>query len=48
MIEFDSYKILYSEIIIYFQTIEHDVKIIFAYMHNGNINENYDHISGKI
>ncbi len=47
MISFDSFKILYSETIMYFQTIEHDVKLIYAYMHNGNINENYDYISGK-
>lgn len=44
---FNSFKILFSETIMYFQIIEHDVKLIFAYMHKGEISENREYISRK-
>ena len=37
--ELNVFKILHSELIAFFQCIEHDLKIIYAYMHEGNPNE---------
>ena len=42
--DFDEFKILHSETIMYYQLIEHDLKLIYSYMLNGDIDENYDTI----
>lgn len=39
--EFNEFKILHSETIMYYQIIEHDIKLIYAYLHKGNIEKNY-------
>ena len=38
--DFDTYKILHSETLMYYQLIEHDLKYIYAYMRRGDINDN--------
>lgn len=42
--DFDSYKILHSETLMYYQLIEHDLKYIYAYMRKGNIEDNFERI----
>lgn len=42
--EFNEFKILHSETIMYYQIIEHDIKLIYAYIHKGSPKENYLHI----
>lgn len=42
--DFDSYKILHSETIMYYQLIEHDLKYIYAYMRKGDIDNNFERI----
>lgn len=42
MLSFERFKILHSEIIMYCQLIENDLKWIYAYMHKGDEDDNYD------
>ena len=42
--DFDTYKILHSETLMYYQLIEHDLKYIYAYMRRVDINDNFDRI----
>lgn len=42
--DFDTYKILHSETLMYYQLIEHDLKYIYAYMRKGDINDNFEKI----
>ena len=44
---FEDFKIKYAETMMYYQMIEHDVKLIYSYMHQGNIDDNYDSIENK-
>ncbi len=48
----DMFKLIHSELIQQVQCIEHNLKIIYATIHNGNFVENYENISktnlGKI
>lgn len=41
---FDEFKILHSETIMYYQVVEHDLKLIYAYMHEGDVNDNLDRV----
>lgn len=45
--DFNQFKILHSETIMYYQIIEHDLKLIYAYMLKGNIYANLDEIENK-
>lgn len=38
----DKFKIIHSELIMQVQCIENDLKIIYASMHSGNFEENFD------
>ena len=38
---FNEFKIKHSELIAFFQMIEHDLKLIYAYMHNGDPKKNF-------
>ena len=42
--KFDEFKILHSETIMYYQVVEHDLKLIYAYMHEGDVNDNLDRV----
>lgn len=42
--EFTEFKILHSETIMFYQIIEHDIKLIYAYLHRGNPEKNYQYI----
>ncbi len=44
---FNDFKILHSETIMYYQIIEHDLKYIYAYMLKGNIENHFDKIENK-
>lgn len=45
--DFTHFKILHSEIVMYCQLIEHDLKLIYAYMCDGDINHNWEFIENK-
>lgn len=42
--DFDTYKILHSETIMYYQFLENDLKLIYSKMLGGDFDENYDTI----
>lgn len=44
---FDTFKIIHSETIMYYQIIEHDLKLIYAYMRRGKPFDNYIEIENK-
>lgn len=44
---FDEFKILHSETIMYYQVVEHDLKLIYAYMHEGDVNDNLDRVKNR-
>ena len=44
IMKFDEFKILHSETIMYYQVVEHDLKLIYAYMHEGDVNDNLDSV----
>lgn len=44
---FNEFKILHSEVVMYCQLIEHDLKLIYSHMHKGNIDDNYDEIDNR-
>ena len=44
---FDTFKIIHSETIMYYQIIEHDLKLIYAYMRRGKPSNNYVEIKNK-
>ena len=39
--EFKSFKIMYAETMMHYQRIERDIKIIYSFMLNGDVNENF-------
>lgn len=41
---FDVFKIKYAETMLYYQRLEHDIKMIYSCMHVGDMNENLDEI----
>ena len=43
----NQFKILHSETLMFYQIIENDLKIIFAFMHCGNPNYNYNIVDNK-
>ena len=45
--DFDDYKLIYSEVMMYYQIIEKDLKLIYSYIHIGDPVENYDRIKNK-
>lgn len=47
MPSFNDFKILHSETIMFCQTIEHDIKVIYACMCAGNYSDNYEFILNK-
>ena len=47
MMDFEEYKKLHSETIMYYQIIEHDIKYIYSYMCAGDIDEHFDKIENK-
>lgn len=42
MLSFERFKVLHSEIIMYCQLIENDLKWIYAFMHKGDEDANYE------
>ena len=44
---FEEYKILHSETIMYYQIIEHDIKYIYSFMLKGDAKEHLDMIEKK-
>ena len=44
---FDAFKTLHSQTIMYCQIIERDIKLIYAYMHTGDLDENFRFISKR-
>lgn len=44
---FDDFKNYYALTMMYYQRIEHDIKLIYAYMRKGNTNDNLDSIENK-
>lgn len=42
--DFDTYKILHSETLMYYQKIEHNLKCIYAYMREGKVDDNFEKI----
>lgn len=45
--DFDEFRLKYAETMMNYQFIEHDIKFIYAYMHIGDINKNFDSIENK-
>ena len=45
--DFNDFKVLHSETIMYYQIIEHDLKYIYAYMLKGDVDEHFDRIETK-
>ena len=45
--DFEEYKKLHSETIMYYQIIEHDIKYIYSFMLAGDIEEHFDKIENK-
>lgn len=45
--DFNQFKILHSETIMYYQIIEHDLKFIYAYMRAGTIDDHFELIENK-
>lgn len=45
--DINDFKILHSETIMYYQLIEHDLKLIYSYMRKGDIGEHFDKIENK-
>ena len=43
--EWTEYKVLHSETIMFYQVIENDLKTIYAFMQDGDIDENYASVS---
>lgn len=41
MMNFNDFKIMHSETLMYYQIVEHDLKMIYAYMHAGDVDENW-------
>lgn len=44
---FDEFRIKYADIMMFFQRIENDIKLIYAFMREGDVNEHYDEIENK-
>ena len=47
MLRFNDFKVLHSEIIMWCQIIENDLKWIYSFMHRGNTDKNYKYIKNK-
>lgn len=47
LLDFDQFKLLHSEALMHYQIIEHDLKLIYAYMHSGEVLDNLRRIDGK-
>lgn len=45
--DFEQYKKLHSETIMYYQIIEHDIKYIYSFMLAGDIDEHFDKIENR-
>ena len=45
--DFQQFKILHSETIMYYQVVEHDLKLIYAYMRKGDVYDNLDSVETK-
>ena len=45
--DFDTFKIKYAETMLCYQMIERDVKLIYAFMCEGNIEKHYERIESK-
>ena len=45
--DFKDFKIVYAETMLYYQAIEHDIKIIYAFMKVGDVNKHFDEIENK-
>ena len=45
--DFQQFKILHSETIMYYQVVEHDLKLIYAYMRKGDAGDNLDMVETK-
>lgn len=45
--DFEEYKRLHSETIMYYQIIEHDIKYIYSFMLAGDIDEHFDKIENR-
>ncbi|MBO4623363.1 MAG: hypothetical protein J5691_05680 [Bacilli bacterium] len=43
-LDFEDFKKMYAETMMYYQEIEHDVKLIYAFMLSGDVDENIDDI----
>ena len=42
--DFNQFKILHSETIMYYQVVEHDLKLIYASIHKGDVQDNLDDV----
>lgn len=45
--DFDRFKILHSETIMYYQVVEHDLKLIYAYMRKGDVQDNLEMVENR-
>lgn len=45
--DFNTFKLMYVSTMLFYQTIEHDIKFIYAYMHIGDINKHFAEIENK-
>ena len=44
---FEGFKIKYAETMMYYQMIENDVKLIYSFMLQGEVEDNYDSIENN-
>jgi len=44
---FDDFKIVYAETMMYYQLIENDIKCIYAFMLEGNVDNHFEEIENK-
>lgn len=45
--DFNDFKILYAETMMYYQLIEHDIKFIYSFMHKGNVAQHLESVENK-
>lgn len=45
--DFNDFKILYAETMMYYQLIEHDIKFIYSSMHKGNVAQHLESVENK-
>lgn len=46
-LDFNFFKILYGETMMYYQLIENNIKLIYSYMHKGNVVQHFEAVESK-